>query len=188
MQQSLPQEVVLPVSLYQSLQGKYFVGYADNLTAAPEANAWAGLFNPEGSGALLFANVITITNVQGEPFAAEIWFNADFPGSPIRADLVTPANTAINPPPVPKVEILEASNVPIVPPSGGIKVYAQQVFAESTIVFEVNGKYIAPPGGSVAVYLNVIGSETVGRVAFGWWEEPLADACAVCHLGSGRRN
>lgn len=123
--QSLPAEVVLPVSLYQSLQGKYFVGYADNLTAAPEVNARSGLFNPEGSGALLFANVITVTNVQGEPFAAEIWFNARFPGNPTSSDLVTPANTAIIPPPAPKVEIPLASDVPIVPPSGGTLVYSQ---------------------------------------------------------------
>ncbi|HEX2954783.1 MAG TPA: hypothetical protein VHR47_12485 [Bacillota bacterium] len=31
----IPQEVVLPISLYKSLQGKYFVGYADNVDAAP---------------------------------------------------------------------------------------------------------------------------------------------------------
>ncbi len=81
-----------------------------------------------------------------------------------------------------------ASDVPIAPPSGGTKVYAQEVFAETTIVFEGNGKYIAPPDGSVAVYLNLIGSETVGRAAFGWWEEPLGAACEHCHLGGGRRS
>jgi hypothetical protein len=173
----LPEKVVLPVSLYQSLQGRYFVGYAENVTASPETNAWAALSNPAGSGVLLYANVITVTNVTGPPFEAEFWFNAQFPGTPVRSDLVTPSNTAINPLPVPKVEILQASNVPNIPPTGGVKVFAQQVFEETTIVFEGNGKYIFPPGGSLTVYLNLIGSLTTGRVAFGWWEKPLAKPC-----------
>jgi hypothetical protein len=173
----IPKEVVLPVSLYQSIQGRYFVGYAENVTASPETNAWAALSNPVGSGVLLFANVITVTNVTGPPFEAEFWFNAQFPGTPMRSDLVTPSNTAIKPLPVPKVEIFQASNVPNTPPTRGVKVYAQQVFEESTIVFEENGKYIFPPGGSLTVYLNLIGSLTTGRVAFGWWEKPLTKPC-----------
>jgi hypothetical protein len=173
----IPKEVVLPVSLYQSIRGKYFVGYADNVTASPDTNAWAGLINPADSGVLLFANVITVTNVTGQPFEAEFWFNAQFPGTPVRSDLVTPSNTAIKPLPVPKVEIVQASNVPNTPPTGGVKVYSQEVFEETTIVFEENGKYIFPPGGSLTVYLNLIGSPTVGRVAFGWWEKPLDKPC-----------
>jgi hypothetical protein len=129
----IPIEVVLSVSLYQSIQGKYFVGYADNLEAAPGTNAWAGLFNPVDSGVVLYANVITVTNVTGKPFEAEFWFNAQFPGTPVRSELVTPANTAIKPLPVPKVEIIQASNVPTTRPTGGTKVYSQEVFEETTI-------------------------------------------------------
>jgi hypothetical protein len=173
----LPKEVVLPISLYESIQGKYFVGYADNIEGSPNTNAWAGLINPCTSGVILYANVITVTNVTGEPFEAEFWFNAHFPGTPVTSDLVTPANTAIRPLPVPKVKIAQASNVPNIPPAGGTKVYSQEVFEESTIVFEENGKYIFPPGGSLIVYLNLIGSQTTGRVAFGWWEKPIAPPC-----------
>ena len=169
----LCKEVVLPISLYQSLKGRYFVGYADNVNATPEANAWAGLFNPVGSGILLHVNVITITNVMGKPFTAEIWFNAQFPGTPVRSDLVTPANMAIKPLPVPKAEIRLTSNIPPEPAASGIKIYSQPVYEEATVVLEENGKYIFAPGGSLTVYLNLIGSLTTGRVAFGWWEEKL---------------
>lgn len=174
---TLPREVVVPVSLYQSMQGKYFVGYADNIEAIPGTNAWAGLFNPADSGVLLYANVITVTNVTGEPFSAEFWFNARFPGAPVYSELVTPANTAIKPLPVPEVEIIQASNVPNIPPTGGTKVYSQEVMEETTIVLEENGKYIFPPGGSLVVYLNLVPSNTVGRVAFGWGEEPIGHHC-----------
>jgi hypothetical protein len=170
----LPEFAVLPVALYKSLQGKYFVGYADNLTANPGKNAWAGLFNPVGSGVILYVNVITVTNVMGIPFAGEFWFNALFPGTPVRSELVTPSNTAIRPLPEPKVAILELSEASPVDPSVGTKIYSQLVAEESTVVFEENGKYIFPEGGSLVVRLNEIASETIGRVAFGWWEEPCS--------------
>mgnify|MGYP000896863730 CR=1 FL=1 len=168
----LPEFAVLPVALYKSLQGKYFVGYADSLTAAPGRNAWAGLFNPVGSGVILFVNVITVTNVMGVPFAGEFWFNALFPGTPVRSELYTPSNTTIRPLPAPKVSILELSEASPIDPSAGTKIYSQLVDEESTVVFEENGKYIFPEGGSLIVRLNEIESETIGRVAFGWWEEP----------------
>lgn len=168
----LPRRVILPIPLYKSLQGKYFVGYADEISAGPGETAWAGLLNPAGSGVTLFANVVTITNVEGEPFSAEFWFNASFPGTPFRSELFTPANTAFRPLPQPKVQILQASNVPPLPPSGGVKIYSQLVFEESTVVLEENGKYIFPEGGSLIVYLNQPESQTIARVALGWWEEP----------------
>lgn len=172
-----PKKVILPVSLYQSIRGRYFVGYADNVIANPDTNAWAGLINPADSGVLFYANVITVTNVTGKPFETEFWFIAQFPGTPVCSELVTPANTAVKPLLVPKVKIVQASNVPNIPPTGGAKIYSQEVFEETTIVFEENGKYLFPPGGSLIVYLNLIGSPTVGRVAFGWWEEPIARPC-----------
>ncbi|HAW69716.1 MAG TPA: hypothetical protein DCX37_00855, partial [Firmicutes bacterium] len=61
-----------------------------------------------------------------------------------------------------------------VDPSVGTKIYSQLVAEESTVVFEENGKYIFPEGGSLVVRLNEIASETIGRVAFGWWEEPCS--------------
>jgi hypothetical protein len=36
--------------LYISLQGKYFVGYTDELVFGKEKSACAGLFNPTNSG------------------------------------------------------------------------------------------------------------------------------------------
>lgn len=57
------QEVVsIPVSLFKSMQGKYFVGQTEPLWVGNGLNAWAGLINPRNSGVNLYANVFTISN------------------------------------------------------------------------------------------------------------------------------
>ena len=44
---NLLKAVDVPIELYKSLQGKYFVGYANELTFGEGTSAWAGLYNPK---------------------------------------------------------------------------------------------------------------------------------------------
>ncbi len=90
-----------PVSLYQSLQGKYFVGMSSEAFGDGKY-AWAGLFNPSCSGVLLFVNVFTVSNPSEIPFSFQIWLNAQTSGLFSLSELVSPSNTAICPIPEPK--------------------------------------------------------------------------------------
>ena len=75
-----PQEAVnIPVSLFKSMQGKYFVGQTETLWVGNGSNAWAGLVNPCNSDVNLYANVFTISNFSDEYLTAEIWLNTNFP-------------------------------------------------------------------------------------------------------------
>ena len=174
----LPKSVDIPVSLYKSLQGKYFVGYADNLDfSGPGISAWASLFNPPGSGVCLHVNVWTATSLY-DVFRAQIWFNAQLPGIPSLSDDVTTSNYCIEPISRPKVRLLYASNV-MGEPMGGVKAFVRRGEAESTIVAEEDGKFIFPPGGSFTVFLShpeTPDEKAGGRVAYGWWEEPIKEA------------
>lgn len=166
--------ISIPNPLAKSFAGKYFVGYADNLSLGEGTNAWAGLFNPIGSGVYLFVNVWTITELLGaSPLRAQIWFNANLPGTPIAETLITPANLALSPSPTPRIQLLKANNV-TGEPTGGVKAFVRRTDAGTTQVFEEDGKYIFAPGGNLTVFLS--NPETPeepasARVAFGWWEE-----------------
>ena len=75
-----PQEVVsIPVSLFESMQGKYFVGQTETLWVGNGLNAWAGLVNPCNSDVNLYANVFTISNFSDDYLTAEIWLNTNLP-------------------------------------------------------------------------------------------------------------
>lgn len=165
----------MPYELYLSLQGKYFVGYGDNLTFGEGRSAWAGLINPCNSRVNLHLNVWTVTDVGTSPIRAQIWFNSSPPGTPIASPLVTPSNTTLCPLPKPKVKLLEASDV-FGTPQGGTKAFVRRVLPEVTIAETENGKFIFPPGGSFLIFLSNPESPdepAAGRVAFGWWEEPI---------------
>ena len=174
--QHLPTQVaVMANSLYHSLQGQYFVGYADNMFFEKDKNAWAALYNPMHSGVNLFVNVWTVTDLHEPPIRMQIWFNSTLPGDPIESRLVTPANTAIQPLPKPKIKILQASNV-IGEPVGGTKGFVRRTEPGETIVAEEDGKFIIPPGGNFAVFLSNAEGVNVPasvRVAYGWWEQKI---------------
>lgn len=171
----LPETVSIPVPLYKSMQGKYFVGYSDDLEfTGIGVSAWAGLYNPPNSGVNLYVNVWTATSLYGV-FRVQIWFNALMPGNPKVSNLVTPSNTAVKPAPSPSILLLAAPSV-IGEPVGGVKAFARRGEAQSTIAAEEDGKFIFPPGGSFSVFLSNPETEeeqASGRVAFGWWEEPI---------------
>jgi len=174
----LEKAVNIPIELYQSTLGRYFIGYADNLSFGRNTSAWARLYNPEGSGVNLHVNVWTVTDISEAPFRAQFWFNASVPGAYSTAP-GTPTNTAIRPLPVPKVELQLASDVTAAP-EGGVKAFVRRGQPIDTVVETENGKLIFPPGGSFLAYLSLIDTPEVpaeGRVAFGWWEEPLPRGC-----------
>lgn len=165
----------MPYALYLSLQGKYFVGYADNLNFGNGSIAWGGLINPIDSGVNLHVYVWTVTNIGESPLTAEVWFNTAPPGVPVESPLVTPANTALRPLPIPRIKLLEASNV-IGQPIDGNKIFVRKVIPEVTIASEEQGRFIFPPGGSFVITLSnaeTLDQAGAGRIAFGWWEEPI---------------
>jgi hypothetical protein len=173
--------VNIPIELYESLKGDYFIGYADNLTLGNGTSAWARLYNPSQSGVNLYVNVWTVTDISELNFRAQFWFNATPPGTPSVSALVTPSNTAIRPIPEPKIKLQQASNV-TGDPVGGVKAFVRRGEPGTTLVDTENGKLIFPPGGSFLVFLSIEGNSDIaaaGRIAFGWWEEPIADPCAV---------
>jgi len=171
---NISKAINIPNPLAKSFEGKYFLGYADDLTFGKNTSAWAGLFNPPDSGIFMFVNVWTITELLGaSPIRAQIWFNSVLPGKPVAEPLVTSANQAIRPVPRPKVQLLKASNVSGTP-KGGFKAFVRRTEPESTQVFEEDGRYIFAPGGNLTVFLSnpeVPEQLASGRVAFGWWEE-----------------
>ncbi|MEN6567093.1 MAG: DUF6143 family protein [Veillonellales bacterium] len=168
----MPKGVVsIPVSLFESSKGRYFVGQSGLLHFGNGKNAWCGLFNPCSSQVKLHVNVFTITNLSDTDFLAEIWFNPELHGKETVSDLVTPANRAICPRPRPEVELIFADDVRC-SPEGGVNAFAREVAPKTTIAQDEDGKYIIPEGESFTIFL--IGQEVSclqARVAFGWWEE-----------------
>lgn len=165
----------MPYPLYLSLQGKYFVGYADNMEFGDDTTAWAGLINPYNSGVNMHVYVWTVTNIGQSLLLAQFWFNSHAPGYPIKSELLTPANTALTPLPKPRIKLLQANDV-TGEFIGGDRVYTNKVVPEVTVASDVQGTYIFPPGGSFIVALsNSEASAELGqgRVAFGWSEEPI---------------
>lgn len=174
----ITKNVNIPVELYESVKGQYFIGYADNLLFGNGTNAWARLYNPPHSGVILFVNVWTVTDISEAPFRAQFWFNSNPPGFPLEST-TTPSNTAIQPAPVASIKLQSASSV-IGEPTGGIKAFVRRGEPETTLVESENGKLIFPPGGSFLVYLSLSETPTMtasGRIAFGWWEEPIRHNC-----------
>lgn len=171
--------VDVPIELYKSLRGEYFIGYADELTFGQGRSAWARLYNPPGSRMNLHVNVWTVSDVSQSSFRAQFWFNSTAPGIPVESEFVTTSNTAIYPPPVPRVRLQQASDV-YGTPSGGVKAFVRRGQPETTLVESENGKLIFPPGGSFLVFLSNPEQpevQTAGRIAFGWWEEKISGRC-----------
>lgn len=169
-----PQTATMANSLYHSLQGQYFVGYADNMFFEPGKNAWAALYNPTNSGVNLYVNVWTAASLR-QSIRIQIWLNAKLPGQPIMSKLVSPSNTAICPLPKPEVRLMQASNVEDAP-KGGVKAFVRRSPSGETVVAEEDGKFIIPPGGNFAMFLSSDEATTdyaSVRAAYGWWEERI---------------
>jgi hypothetical protein len=169
-----PQEVVsIPISLYKSIQGKYFAGQTESLLVGNGSSAWAGLINPRKSGVNLHANVLTISNFSNEYLTAEIWINTNPPEKGILAHKVSPSNTALIVLPKNKVNIKYVQSTTQVP-KYGVNIFQRIVPPNGTLVSEEDGKFIEPPDGNYIVFIKSSSSK-IARVvvAFGWWEEPI---------------
>ena len=167
--------VNIPIELYESMKGDYFIGYADRLLFGDGTSAWARLYNPCHSGVLLHVNVWTVTDISEAPFRAQFWFNATPSGDVEDSEFVTCANTALCPIPTPKIRLQMASHV-TEEPSDGVNAFVRNGEPGTTLVDTENGKFIFPPGGSFLVFLSLAEGYQVpagGRVAFGWWEEKI---------------
>jgi len=169
--------VNIPIELYESVKGNYFIGYADDLSFGNGTSAWARLYNPQRSGVNLHVNVWTVTDISESPFRAQFWFNSTPPGTSFQSIPATPSNTAIKPAPKPKIKLQAASNV-TEEPREGVKAFVRRGQPETTLVDTENGKLIFPPGGSFLVYLSLAENPqnpAEGRIAFGWWEEKITE-------------
>lgn len=163
--------VNIPNPLFQSLQGRYFVGKTETIRLGKGKNAWGGLVNPFNSGIDLFVNAFTITNYSDQPFTAEIWFNPIPPGKGMISDKVTPANTTLSPLPKPKGKIAFSERVEGFPKKG-INAFDRIVPPNSTLASDEDGKFIFPPGGSFVIFLISPGNEIIeAEIAFGWFEK-----------------
>jgi hypothetical protein len=191
--------LAVPVDLYESVKGDYFIGCADDLVLSDNTSCWVRLYNPYDSCVNLHVNVWTITEWSPDEFRAEFWFNAESPCSYSESENVTCSNTALCPVPTPQVELQFASDIEDEPRCGTMA-YIRSGEPGTTVVGSEDGKLIFPPGGLFLIYLSLIGcngSDTHGRsepladeelhgagskkgrrtshasIAFGWWEEPV---------------
>lgn len=168
-----PQKVVsIPVSLFDSMQGKYFVGQTEALWVSNGLNAWAGLINPRCSDVNLYVNVFTISNFSDDYLTVEIWLNTNFHQKGNVSDKVSPTNTSLKPLPENKVDIRFIESTAMLPEKG-VNVYQRIVPPHTTLVSEEDEKFIEPTGGN---YVLVIKSSSLKPdkvvVAFGWAEKP----------------
>ena len=168
-----PQDVVsIPVPLFKSIEGEYFVGQTETLTINNTSSAWAGLVNPQFSDVNLFANVFTVSNFSDEPVVAEIWLNTNVPSNSLISDKVSPTNTSLIPLPQNRVQI-EYAVVNNFIPKRGVNVYPRIVPPKTTLVGEEDGKFIEQPGGDYVLIIRPLGSSSIDIVVgFGWWERP----------------
>ena len=168
-----PHEVVsIPVPLFKSMQGEYFVGQTEPLWVGNESNAWAGLVNPCDSDVNLYVNVFTISNFSDDYLTAEIWLNTNFPKRGSISYKISPTNTALKPLPKNKVDIRFIKSTTLVP-ENGVNVYERIVPPNTTLVGEEDGKFIESPGGNYVVVIKSSSSKLDKViVAFGWWEKP----------------
>ncbi|PFJ14636.1 hypothetical protein COD67_23355 [Bacillus cereus] len=165
--------VNIPNPLFQSLQGKYFVGQTETIHLGKGKNAWGGLVNPCHSNANLFVNAFTITNHSDQPFTAEIWFNPILPGKIMISDKVAPANTSLSPLPKPKIKIEFAELVEGFPKKG-VNVFKRIVPPKSTLTSDEDGKFIFSCGESFIIFLISPDNEIIkSEIAFGWFEKKI---------------
>jgi len=168
-----PEVVSLTQPYIKSLEGKYFIGQGEPLTFGQGLSAWGGLFNPCDSGIILHVNVFTITNLSNESFISQIWLNANPIDEGIEAAKISPSNTVISPPQIPKVKLLYRQTTQE-SFTDGVNIFIREVPPNTTIRTEEDGKFIIPPGGSFITLLTPPRNNTIKAVtAFGWWEEKI---------------
>lgn len=167
--------VSIPVSLMKSIEGKYFVGIADDLRFGNATNAWARLYNPPNSGVNLYIDNWAVNDILSTPYRVRIWFNSTPRGLIEYSRNVTPSNLTIVPQPRSHILLQFAISVNG-SPTDGVGAFVRYGLASTTISSEEGGKFIFPPGGSFMISLSNPENPTIpatGSISFGWWEEQI---------------
>lgn len=175
MREEHPQEaIVLSENVYHSSLGDYFLGQTEIISFGEGYDGWGGLVNPEDSQVNMFLNAYTITNYSNEPLTAEAWLSSTLPGRKKTSPYFAAGNQSIIPPPMPKVEIQNASFVSTKPRSG-TNAFVRRVEPTITLTkHDFQGMFIIPPGSSIALFFLSPGNRRAyTRIAFGWWEEKI---------------
>ncbi len=167
--------VSVPVSLMKSLEGKYFVGTAENLDFGSASHAWARLYNPPNSGVNLFVNTWTVSDIMTTSYKVGIWLNPNPRGIIQLSENIIPSNQVYVPKPQAKTQLQYAISVKDFPSDVG-RAFGRQGLPGTTIISEEESKFIFPPGGSFMISLSNPISPSIpatGSISFGWWEEPI---------------
>ncbi|MGL4772607.1 MAG: DUF6143 family protein [Clostridium sp.] len=172
-------EISISYPLYQSQNGKYFIGETPILSGQ-DSHALAALVNPSDSNVNIYVNAITVTNISPKNISAEIYLNAIFTGG-LTSTSVACVNTSFNPPPKPygQIKFLPTTATP---PIGGTSIFSRIVSPNSTNIID-GSQIIIGPGKSLIVYLGgylpISPNSTI--VALGWWEETTNNYCNKCY-------
>lgn len=166
----LIQTVNIPISLYESIEGKYFVGQTKMLSLGDETFAWGGLINPANSKTKLYVNVFTITNYNDNDIFAQVWTNSAPPGDYNISNKVSTTNTTLYPVPTPKAKLAYSTEI-LDTPKEGTNIFDRIISPRTTVVAEEDGKYIVVPGSSFILFLKSLSFDTQARIALEWWEE-----------------
>jgi hypothetical protein len=165
----IPTEVSIDYPLFQSKEGRYFIGQTPILTGQTE-HALAALINPVKSDRNIYVNAMTITNISALNLSAEFYLRSSFHNGVI-SDLVSCTNTTIFPEPIHEGQIkyLTTTNNP---PKDGVPIFSRIASPFSTLVVD-GGQIILGPGQSIIIYLGGFLPVTFDSaiVAFGWWEK-----------------
>ena len=167
--------VSIPVGLMKSIEGKYFVGIADDLRFGNATNAWARLYNPPNSGVNLYIDNWTVSDILTTPYRVRAWFNCTPTGFIEFSQNVAPSNMTIVPQPRSHIFLQYAISVSGFP-TDGIGAFVRYGLEGTNITSVEEGKFIFPPGGSFLISLSNPENPTLpatGSIFFGWWEEPI---------------
>lgn len=160
-------EVSITYPLYQSINGKYFIGQTDFLPINNNS-LLVGLTNPKDSNVNIYLNVSTLTSLQALGFV-EFYLGYNLYGGSY-SSLSTSTNTGYNTPPKGLIHYWEPAFVP----NSAISIFTRYINTPGTEIVD-GGQIILVPGKSFYIYIsdsNNILSNLSTRVAFGWWEEP----------------
>lgn len=171
----LGRTVNIPIGLYESMRGRYFLGYADNLSLSTGSSAWARLCNPRLSGVNLYLDRWSVTTVSGSPFRAQFWLDSNPPGKASNSDFITPANLSVRPVPISRAFLQKASGV-FGEPDEGVEAFSRSGIPGETLVGDEGGKLIIPPCSSIMIYVTLTDSsdpQGSASISFDWWEDNL---------------
>lgn len=165
--------VDIPLATAMAMQGKYYLGQTEKLTAGSGVQAWGALVNPYRSGIQVYVNDWFLTNRADHPVEVHIWLGkANQLGTATASRQVTPGSIQLPPCPDPKGQILYASATTEMPRDGVIA-STRILPPRSTTAAEKSGRWILGPGTALLFHIPAEVPSSELTVAFGWWEQPV---------------